>query len=236
MQEEKTCISSYFVTLTYRTNDLPRDIHAFKADAQNWLKRVRNLVGFRTVRYIIVSDYGHDHARPHLHCIIWNLPLKFDMLDVARQTWHKGDEIFVGTVTRRSINYTLKYVFQKSDDNGSHELFLLSSRRPAIGSNFLTSDNISRVRCYRNVWHTSAGDEQVPRYYKNKIFTHKESLEIGKRVSEDVVDAEQALQLRFQRLYGADWLKFYNMYNDSVNMDYIRRVKDTLNKHHSNNI
>lgn len=55
MEEEKTCISSYFVTLTYRTNDLPRDIHAFKADAQNWLKRVRNLVGFRTVRYIIVS-------------------------------------------------------------------------------------------------------------------------------------------------------------------------------------
>ena len=155
MEEEKTCISSYFVTLTYRTNDLPRDIHAFKADAQNWLKRVRNLVGFRTVRYIIVSDYGHDHARPHLHCIIWNLPLKFDMLDVARQTWHKGDQIFVGTVTRRSINYTLKYVFQKSDDNGSHELFLLSSRRPAIGCNFLTADNISRVRCYRNVWHTS---------------------------------------------------------------------------------
>lgn len=62
-----------FVTLTYDENNLPKDKSVHKQEVQLYLKRLRERLGSREIKYYAIGDYGELRARPHYHLIIMNV-------------------------------------------------------------------------------------------------------------------------------------------------------------------
>lgn len=77
LDEQIYSTSSYFVTLTYDDEHLPRndsgDGIVCKRDIQLFLKRLRKRDGNNNIRYFICSEYGPQTFRPHYHCCIFNV-------------------------------------------------------------------------------------------------------------------------------------------------------------------
>lgn len=80
--EQKKCISSNFITLTYDSKSLPVSASGYstlcKRDVQLFFKRLRKAhagVGKkseRTIKYFCVGEYGGKIGRPHYHIILFN--------------------------------------------------------------------------------------------------------------------------------------------------------------------
>lgn len=117
---------SCFVTLTYKFVQYGGlDHESATLDPRHtslWLKRLRERCPQR-LRFLLVGEYGDDTERPHYHAIIFGLPacargetLKgrscCSTCDLIRETWGKG-HIFVGTVTKSSIEYVCGYITKK---------------------------------------------------------------------------------------------------------------------------
>lgn len=156
----------YFVTLTYNNKYLPRlrsvnpladgTPTLWKQDVQRFFKRLRHYFD-TNLRYLICGEYGHNTGRPHYHFIIWNIDPTIRVEEVYKRiklAWSKrkyrkdsdGKKhvyfepfgfIYSDKLQKLSgISYVMKYVtksFQKS------ECFLLSSRRPALGREYIES-------------------------------------------------------------------------------------------------
>lgn len=175
-QELKGSISAFFVTLTYDDDHLYFNDAGVpsvsKRDIQLFLKRLRKFVR-ASFRYFCVAEYGGMFHRPHYHMLIFNIDSFNGHLDyVLSRSWKNGF-VHVGDVTAASINYCAKYVVNSSYvPAGADKVFSLMSRRPGIGSSFLTDrmeqyflDRNSSVITLENGVKTS-----LPRYYKDKIF------------------------------------------------------------------
>lgn len=136
MQEDKHSNTSYFVTLTYDTLNVPINKKGFmalqKTDLQKFFKRLRkahfNEFGRNDIKYFAVGEYGSTRGRPHYHIIIFNTTIK--LIDYAwtkekkiQQIGKKGKpikkftiqrvaigSIYYGSVSEESVGYTLKYI------------------------------------------------------------------------------------------------------------------------------
>ncbi len=192
-QEMKVSQSAYFVTLTYDEDHYVTSVN--KRDPQLWLKSLRKAVSkvdsSIRLRYYLVSEYGSKTHRPHYHLILFNLPPC--QLDLISKTWSHGFT-YTGTVTSASIRYVTKYCTKASIDKTfveTHQVekpFSLMSRRPAIGSNYLSKD---MIKWHKDDLRTYVADGKkkvsIPRYYKDKIFDDVERLQI--RLSSDDKDS-----------------------------------------------
>lgn len=142
--EWKHSETAFFVTLTYDDAHLPcKDgiVYVSKKDCQDFMKRLRKPLGNHRISYFLVSEYGDQFKRPHYHMILFNYPL-IDLESVKKsieEAWQNG-LVSVGTVTCASINYCTKYILKDENkkENCPVPCFMLSSRRPAIGSSFLS--------------------------------------------------------------------------------------------------
>lgn len=127
---------SCFVTLTYNDDHLPKNGHLNKRHAQLWLKRLREKITPRTLRYFLVGEYGERTWRPHYHAIIYGVDSAESSL--ISSTWTLGF-VLVGTAEPASMSYVSGYVTKKmtkatdSRLEGRPPEFCLMSRRPGIG-------------------------------------------------------------------------------------------------------
>lgn len=125
-----------FVTLTYRPEALPPDGQLVKRDVQLFLKKLRERVSPRLIRYFFVGEYGDKSWRPHYHAIIYGLSPVEDK--VVADAWEHGF-VQVGTAESGSMSYVASYVVKKMTSpkdkrlNGRVPEFTLMSRRPGIG-------------------------------------------------------------------------------------------------------
>lgn len=184
-QEYRHASSAYFFTLTYDDCNIPLaevDGSLYptlkKEDVQKFLKRLREHIQPVKIRYYIVGEYGPNTNRPHYHGILFNYPLGCDILRDIQGAWQLYGESFgfvsVSPVTPGRISYIAKYV-TKSDSLFERvkpvKEFSLSSRKPAIGSQFLTP---ALVKAYRRRTQTYVRDgaykKHMPSYYRDKIF------------------------------------------------------------------
>lgn len=139
----------WFLTLTYRDNNLPSDGVSVR-DCQLFLKRLRiNLMRsgfFDPIRYVLVSEYGKKTHRAHYHAIIWNIhPNIFNdyerLKDTISNSWDFGfvQSRIIDPSDDKSFKYTAKYM--RKDNfvpEGQNKPFMLYSRRGgAIGAPFL---------------------------------------------------------------------------------------------------
>lgn len=154
-----------FLTLTYSTENLPKDNSLNKEDFQKFMKRLRKNTG-QKIRYFQCGEYGEINGRPHHHCILFN----FDFSDKAYyfrkdgyttytsdfldKTWGLGD-CLIGSVTFESCAYVARYIVDKvlGPDSFLHYMeidfdtgeiihqqkkeFVTMSRRPGIGKPWL---------------------------------------------------------------------------------------------------
>lgn len=129
---------SSFATLTYSDDALPAGNTLVPKHTQDWLKRLRALLGpARPLRYYLVGEYGDESQRPHYHAALFGLShLEGELL---RTSWGHG-HIQLGTLTKESAQYIAGYVTKKMtapDDprlQGRHPEFARMSLRPGIGA------------------------------------------------------------------------------------------------------
>lgn len=116
--------SNIFITLTYRTADLPFDNGLHYEYFQLFMMRLREKYG-SGVRYMVCGEYGEERGRPHFHAILFN----FDFPD--KKFWYRskqGHTVWrsssleslwpfgnseIGSVTPQSIAYVARYVMKK---------------------------------------------------------------------------------------------------------------------------
>lgn len=135
--ETLTSPLSAFVTLTYDDEHLPDTGTVVKRDVQLWLKRLRELIHPRKLRYFLVAEYGEQTFRPHYHVILFGVTFVENTL--LRSSWTLGG-VHVGTVEPGSLSYVCGYVLKKMTKKndprlgGRHPEFTLMSRKPGIGT------------------------------------------------------------------------------------------------------
>ena len=173
--------TAYFVTLTYDEEHAPRDELGReilnKEDIQKFMKRLRKANPECSIRYFLCGEYGPTTLRPHYHAIIYNLPIdnspfKIKTQKLIEKSWQNGI-VYVGEdCGGAAINYAAKYLLTPSIMPEIKELpnpFLLSSRNPAIGSNYVT-DATKQYHETENITVVVDGVPlPLPRYYKTKV-------------------------------------------------------------------
>lgn len=210
-QEQLSWQYTYFVTLTYRDNDLhfvcslkgSHGNHAEfsclnKRDIQLFLKRLRkNIKG--KLKYIICGEYGDTTLRPHYHGLLFS-DCELDR-DVVLKSWNHQDIVYncfdvayegaaAGYVTKYLTKSVLlpKYI-QLADRQ--IKPFIMCSK--GLGISYLENPEVFN-------FHKDGSETYVvrdgikysiPRYYREKIFTDKQKEVISAvndlRLSEDIL-------------------------------------------------
>lgn len=182
-EEFKNCISAYFVTLTYDDDCLPLNklgLPTFcKEDVQKFFKRMRkkftNLE--YPIKYLLTSEYGDNFLRPHYHMVLFNYPNINDPLQVQNEIsslWQKGF-VSVAAYSAASARYVLKYLAKEKQISNDYACetdipFLLSSRRPAVGANYINNTNIARNLANKKLTYNIQNfSYKLPKYYTNKL-------------------------------------------------------------------
>lgn len=152
--------NSYFLTLTYDDEHLPKSGSLVPDDLQKFLKRLRRYVEYhgsdKKIRFFACGEYGDNFLRPHYHAIIFNLDISdlkrfstsfsgdiYYTSETINQIWKNG-YVIIGEVTFESCAYVARYVTKKMTGSqadfyyeGRQPEFVRMSRRPGIGSDWL---------------------------------------------------------------------------------------------------
>lgn len=184
--------------------------------AQAFLKRLRKAQKTNNIKYYLAGEYGSDRDRPHYHIIMFNISLStligesmarlslrdpqtflngkyhFDCKHWSDpQTKNSYGAISIGTVTKFSIEYALKYISKpqtipKHENDDRKKEFSIMSK--GLGKSYITDNAIQ--------WHKSDLIQRMylpigqrfkiamPRYYKKKIYTDLERELIGVHLSD----------------------------------------------------
>lgn len=182
--EFKAAKTAAFVTLTYDDEHLYINENGVpsvnKRDVQLFMKRLRKEFG-SGLRFFLMSEYGDDPRytqRPHYHMLLFNYP-PMDFLRLAvkiNEIWKKTDKYFnlnkvVEPINGNRIGYVAGYgITRKMGPYGSDPNFMLCSRRPAIGSCYLTP---ARLKYHYETGNlsvkTDTGSYPLHRYFRDKI-------------------------------------------------------------------
>lgn len=226
--------STLFVTLTYEDGSLPtvtRSGITFgvlnKRHIQLWLKRLRKRLEPYRVRYFLCGEYGPRTLRPHYHAIIFGYPFDLERAkeDIVK-TWSKGF-VVVKKVKSTHFAYCAKYcssytLLPQHLRSKSFRPFLLCSRRPAIGSAYLT-DNM--VEFHRQTLINSVRFDgirrRMPKYYRDKIFDDDMKEELRDRAAE--------FRAKVYKESNAGTLEFTKDYLEKI-ADFERRFTQSLLK------
>ena len=161
---------SIFVTLTYDEKLVPTNSEGAQVlcreDVTNWLKRLRERVGYSVFRYFGCGEYGPTTWRPHYHVNLFGLSV-YHRADIE-ETWGKGFiSVFPFEEGRAQYcaEYTVKKMTHKDDWrlDGRTPEFAFMSRRPGIGKPFV--EMIAEQLYLRTGWDITK-EKDVPKNLK----------------------------------------------------------------------
>lgn len=179
-QEVIRCPNYWWVTLTYNDRNLPTcnvDGHeescVIKSEVQNFLKRLRQRLGFPELRYFAVGEYG-KHNRAHYHLLIFTHAWKNvhqAYIDIAWSWCVRGDSngfVYVKRGEIGKINYVTKYVNKLDLRHHNAKPFRLMSK--SLGLSFLSPAMIEYYR-QSKIRQVYDGNRtfRLPRYYIRKL-------------------------------------------------------------------
>jgi len=113
-----------FITLTFSDENLTSNASLKVADFQNFMKRLRQKIAPRQVRFFHCGEYGAKFSRPHHHACLFGYDFPDKVLfkrsvkgniytsQMLAQLWPFGFST-VGTVTFESAAYVARYVLKK---------------------------------------------------------------------------------------------------------------------------
>lgn len=201
--ENRVSKSSCFITLTYEQpplteNGIPT---LCRSDLTNFIKRLRKST-HEKLKYYAVGEYGTKNRRPHYHIILFNYPMRkllraSSILDIWKGgTWYHAipGHIQIDACNSASIGYVANYC-QVGTFRPDHRYYdgLIDDRVPhysvmskKMGLSYLSS-NVYRyhVRTLSAFVTRPGGSiQRLPKYFRDKIFTKSEKMEIQKQVDE----------------------------------------------------
>lgn len=165
MHEKQLHDAAWFVTLTYRDQELPENGSLRPQDFRRFVKALRRDYPAGAVRFFGCGEYGERSQRPHYHAVLYGphfLDRHFLRSTSSGDVWrspalesywpHGHSEL--GTVTAASTAYVAGYVRKKvsrrvnedaylrvDDHTGElveiHQEFTRMSLRPAIGRRWI---------------------------------------------------------------------------------------------------
>lgn len=189
LNESKVSKDTWFLTLTYNDESVPLvDIDGVgsvpvlcKRDAQLFMKRLRYFLTGVKVRFYLCGEYGTKTLRPHYHAILFCDTYVTDMYMAVHKAWISGF-CKVSRCSPAHFDYCAKYCVMPSVlpeylRSACWKPFSLSSRRPGIGSGYINDENV--LRYYRStlnsyVTHRGGYKQNLPRYYKDAIFSKED--------------------------------------------------------------
>lgn len=179
--------SSWFVTLTYKDSEIPRNKKEARRDIQLFFKRLKKV--FPGARYFGCFEKGEHTHRPHFHLILFNVSPN-DLLIVGKRRrgylwkcptlfslWGKG-LIDIGTCTFESCGYVARYVMKKRKVKDSDE-FIFMSTKPGLGYRYFM-DHIDTIAEYGKIYFDfgSFSEAPLPRYFDKLLERYRpEALE-----------------------------------------------------------
>lgn len=208
MHESQLYPDNSFITLTYDDANLPPDYSIHLRDWQLFMKRLREAVAPRKLRFYACGEYGDTTLRPHYHALIFNydFPQK-TVWNIQNKKYHYTSPLLTNLwskglattsdVTYQSAAYVARYVMKKlTGDNDKvaeyytrihpitrtvhtvHPEFAVMSRRPGIGRAWLDK---FKSDCYPSDFLIVDGKKHsVPKYYDAQLT--EEELLIYKRL------------------------------------------------------
>ena len=138
---ERNC----YLTLTYDDKYLPGDLSLDVRHVQAFMKRLRDSIYPKKIKYFHCGEYGEDFARPHYHMILFGH-------DFRDKIWFKknetGDDLFIspelayrwklghctlGAVTFQSAAYVSQYTLKKRTGPQAEKHYLVDVVDPETG-------------------------------------------------------------------------------------------------------
>lgn len=191
-QEYSQCTSCYFVTLTYREENVPRVLInndmvnvLCKRDLQLFLKRIRKAIEPDRIRFFACGEYGPSTLRPHYHMILFNFPALKDVYKIVNAKWSLGFTT-VSTIKPAHFDYVAKYCasymyLPEYLRCKSYRPFILCSRRPAIGYCYMSDAIVDYHRRTLSISLVSRDGikRNLPKYYRDRIFDDQMKADIS---------------------------------------------------------
>jgi hypothetical protein len=125
-----------FVTLTYDSENVPRDGSLDKSHFQKFMKRLRKHFNDRKIRYYHCGEYGEKLERPHYHACLFgvdfddaipfstnNAGIETLVSDTLATIWGKGF-CTVGELNYETAAYTARYIMKKITGIRAEEHYL----------------------------------------------------------------------------------------------------------------
>ncbi|AJK28271.1 putative replication initiation protein [Eel River basin pequenovirus] len=132
MHEAQLHDDNCFLTLTYDDEHLPEDGSLDVKHFQDFMKRLRERIKPRKVRFFHCGEYGEQTLRPHYHALLFG----FDFPDRVFYTTRNGNSLdisptlqelwghgfcTVGALTFESAAYVARYVLKKVTGDGAED-------------------------------------------------------------------------------------------------------------------
>lgn len=219
--------ATYFGTLTYDDEHLPKDGSLSIPDLQKFWKRLRHRV---EVRYFSCGEYGDRFGRPHYHFIAFldqDIPLEDFTLSV-KDSWQLGF-IQVDFAKYERFRYVAKYTckayFSTDFPKGLQPPFAVMSRRPGLA--FAAIDHIQGF--FHDYLVMSDGRHvSLPRYLLEKL-PDKDLILSDRRLHRE--ETEVRLRARYGEFYetmilNQNIIRDYNI-NQSFRRKYGKYRKET---------
>lgn len=167
---------------------------ASKRDAQLFMKRLREYVGYNKIRYYICSEYGDLHHRAHYHIILYGIGIDNDVFysksySSRRKGWwcyckawrdiekNPIGHCFVQIPDVSTFSYVAKYITKRKTGKQAREYyaltgrnpeFALMSKRPGIGRLYC---ELNRAKLLREQFVRFKGHKvKMPRYYEDILY------------------------------------------------------------------
>ncbi len=125
-----------FVTLTYDSENVPRDGSLDKSHFQKFMKRLRKKFNDRQIRYYHCGEYGEKLERPHYHACLFgvdfddavpfstnNAGIVTCVSETLADIWGKGF-CTVGELNYETAAYTARYIMKKITGTRAEEHYL----------------------------------------------------------------------------------------------------------------
>lgn len=211
---------AWFVTLTYNEEYCPSRVS--KDDLRNFFRRfnyARKKLGFvKPVRYFACGEYGKTTHRPHYHALLYNTGFSNTkhpsvLHKTLEGAWDKGF-VSLDVVNDARIGYTSKYILKSYiKKDGDLKPFMVCSKNPAIGSQFLTDRQRNYLRMSDNTLVSVHGGAttSLPRYYRDRLYTDDEKASSEYASLQKKHDADMQKN-EFRRV--KDYMAKYQSYDD----------------------
>lgn len=142
---------------------------AIRLFRKRWWKKYK-----MPLKHWLITELGHDNTkRIHLHGIIWTELTE----EQFEKEWGYGWIFFGYEVNERTINYIIKYITKRDEDNPEFDGKIFTSKK--IGINYINKNTLRRHKYHdkftEETYKTRSGIKvALPTYYKQKIWTDQE--------------------------------------------------------------